>query len=82
METMVRFQSGDSFMFLQNRFFLSIDLSFQDQFNFDSTVSNLKSPLLIPNPYEEQKCKQKKAEPFSTVGTLMRSTILNQATIK
>ena len=49
------------FMFLQNRFFFSIDLSFQDLFNFNFSVSNNKSPLLIPISYpcEELKCMHK-----------------------
>ena len=49
------------FMFLQNRSFFSIDLSFQDLFNFNFSVSNNKSPLLIPISYpcEELKCMHK-----------------------
>ena len=41
--------------------FFSIDLSFQDLFNFNFSVSNNKSPLLIPISYpcEELKCMHK-----------------------
>ena len=44
MVSMVRFHSGDLFMFLQNRFFLSIELSIQDQSYFNFSVSNDNAP--------------------------------------
>ena len=47
MVTPVRFHCGDSFMLLQNQFFLSIHLSFQDQLNFKLSVSTDKSSLKL-----------------------------------
>ena len=56
--------------------FLSTDLSFQDQVNFTSSVSNDKSPLLIPITIWKTKVQAKKSASFTTVGTLTRSNIL------
>ena len=58
MVTMVRFHCEASLMFLQNWLFLSIDLSFQDQFNFKLSESNDNAHCWFTYPYEKSASKK------------------------